>query len=139
MPKMNFIKKGVVFSLLAILIVFMGVPTNSAETLKLAVASDGQTADATVGHIAARSAYFLIFDGSGKFIEAIANPHKDARSGAGPLVAKFLVQGSIQMVIAQTFGNKMVDAMKFHGINYFETKGCAMDVIKEYLDTIVLK
>ena len=139
MPENNFMKRIVALSLLIILLMFAGVSAASAEMLKIAVASDGQTATTAVGSAAARSSFFLIFDGDGKFVEAISNPHKDARSGAGSLVAKFLAQKGVQTAAAQTFGGKMVDAMKSVGVSYFESKGSADDAVKKYLNSIASK
>jgi predicted Fe-Mo cluster-binding NifX family protein len=54
---------------------------------KIAVASDEKTITGAVGSRMGRSALYLLFDGKGKFLEAIDNPFKDAggRSGKSSL------------------------------------------------------
>lgn len=129
----NFKKRTVALSLLIVLIMFSGGSADSAEILKLAVVSDGQTATAAVASEAARGSFFLIFDGEGKFVEAISNPHQKARSGASSLVVNFLAQHGVNVIISQAFGEKMVGALKAKSIAHFQAKGSADDVVKKYL------
>ena len=49
---------------------------------KIAVASDVKTITGPVGFRMGRSPYYLLFDGQGKFLEAIDNPFKDAGGNA---------------------------------------------------------
>ena len=129
----NIMKKIAVFSLLALLVVSFAVSTASADTIKIAVASEGKTVSSAVSSVAARSSGFLIFDGNGKFVEAISNPHKETRRRAGSLVVNFLAQKGVNVISAQSFGKTMVDAMKAEGIVYFEFKGNADDAVRKYL------
>lgn len=48
----------------------------------IAVSSDGKTITDPVGFRMGRSSYYLLFDGQGKFLEAIDNPFKDAGANA---------------------------------------------------------
>jgi len=139
MPKKNFTKRTVALSLLIVLIMSTGVSAVSAKTLKIAVASDGQTATAAVGSVAARSSSFLMFDGEEKFVEAISNPHQKARSGASSLVVNFLKQQGVNVFISHTFGGKMINALKAKGIIPFESEGRADDAVKKYLNSIAVK
>ncbi|MBW1894930.1 MAG: hypothetical protein JRI91_14730 [Deltaproteobacteria bacterium] len=127
-------KKKSVFSLLVFLVVSFAVSAVSADMIKIAVASDGKTAFSAVDIVAARSSGFLFFDGSGKFVEAINNPHKAVRGGAGPRVVNFLAQKGVNVIIAQSFGKKMGDAMKAKGISHLEFKGNAGDAVRKYLE-----
>ncbi len=129
----NIMKKIAIFSLLVLLVVSFAVSTVSADMTKIAVASDGKTVSSAVSSVAARSSGFLIFDGNGKFVEAISNPHKEIRRRAGPLVVNFLAQKGVNVISAQSFGKKMVDAMKAKGIVHFEFKGNADDAVRKYL------
>ena len=61
----------------------------AAEQEKIAVAAEGKTAAAKVSGVAARAPYFLIFDESGKLPEAVDNPYKTAKGGAGTSVIIF--------------------------------------------------
>ena len=129
----NIMKRIYVFSLLVLLVVSFAVPTVSGDMIKIAVASDGKTVSSAVSSVAARSSGFLIFDGNGNFVEAISNPHKEIRRRAGPLVVNFLAQKGVTVILAQSFGKKMVDAMKAEDIVYFEFKGNADDAVRKYL------
>jgi len=129
----NIMKKIAIFSLLVLLVGSFAVSTVSADMIRIAVASDGKTVSSAVSSVAARSSGFLIFDGNGKFVEAISNPHKEIGGGASPLVVNFLAQKGVNVITAQSFGKKMIDAMKAKGIVHFKFKGNADDAVREYL------
>ena len=104
------------------------------DVVKIAVASNNKNATSNVGTIAGRSPYYLIFNSTGKLIEVIENPHKGVRGGAGPSTANFLAEKGVTIVIAETFGGKMINAMKSKGMTYFEFKGIANDAVKRVLN-----
>jgi predicted Fe-Mo cluster-binding NifX family protein len=126
MKKMSITVLAVVF-LLASLVY-------AAEKAKIAVAAEGKTAAAKVSGVAARSPYFLIFDGSGKLLEAVDNPYKAAKGGAGSSVVPFLTQKGATMVVAGEFGENMIQAMKGKGVGYLEFKGSAEEALKKVLE-----
>ena len=126
-------KKTAVLSTLIVLVMSVLAYAASADKVKIAVASDGKTASSVVSDVAGRSAYYLIFDSKGKLLEAIENPHKNASSGAGPLVVNFLGGKGIAVVVAGKFGDKMISAMKGAGMAYVEFTGTADDGVKKYL------
>ena len=103
-------------------------------TVKIAVASAGKTATASVSNLAARSPYYLIFDGKGNLIEAISNPYKDAARGAGSSAANFLAEKDVAIVIAENFGIKMINTLKRKQIRYFEFKGHVDEAVKKVLE-----
>ena len=103
------------------------------EKTLLAVASDGDTLKASVSHMAARCPYFLIVDNKGKLLEAVENPYKDTRGGAGVLVVNFLAEKNVTIIIAGNFGDKMRDALEAHKIAYFEFEGTAEKAIRKIL------
>lgn len=103
------------------------------DKVKIAVASNDKQAISNVGSIAGRSPYYLIFDNTGKLTEVIENPHKDERGGAGLATAHFLAEKAVTIVIAETFGGKMIDAMKSKGVTYFAFKGIVNDAVKKAL------
>ena len=78
--------KKTLFLILVILSV-VTVPTDAAvkDAVKIAVASNGKDAAASISNKAEKCAYYLIFDGTGELIEAADNPNKDLQIGAGPL------------------------------------------------------
>jgi predicted Fe-Mo cluster-binding NifX family protein len=101
---------------------------------KIAVAAEGNTPTAEVSGVAARSPYFLIFDGAGTLLEAVDNPYKAARRGAGSSVVPFLAQKGVTFVVAGEFGQKMIQAMKGGGIEYLESRGSAKAALKKVLE-----
>jgi predicted Fe-Mo cluster-binding NifX family protein len=104
------------------------------EKVVIAVASDGETLEAALSHLAARGSYFLIVDSEGKLLEAVENPYKDTRGGAGVSAANFLAEKNVTIVIAGNFGNKMIAALKTQEIAYFEFKGIVEEAIKKILE-----
>ncbi len=107
----------------------------AADQGKIAVATEGKTAAAQVSGVAARSPYFLFFDESGKFLEAVDNPYRAARGGAGTSVVPFLAQKGATVVVAGEFGENMIDAIKGKGMRYLEFKGSAEEALKKVLET----
>jgi len=107
----------------------------AADQEKIAVAADGKTPAAKVSGVAARSPYFLIFDETGKLLEAVENPYKSAKGGAGTSVVPFLAQKRVTMVVAGEFGKNMIDAMKGKGMRYLEFKGSIEEGLQKVLGT----
>ena len=107
---------------------------DAADKGKVAVAAEGKAATAQVSGVAARSPYFLIFDGDGKLLEAIDNPYRVAKGGAGTSVVPFLVQKGVTFVVAGEFGKNMIQTMKSNGIGYLEFKGSADVALKKALE-----
>ncbi len=117
---------------LAILFLF-AVMVNAAE-MRFAVASSDKTAEASVSNEAAKCPYYLIFDSKGELTEVIDNPYKNASGGAGPSAADFLAQRGVTIVIAGSFGSKMINALESKGVVHFESKGSVGDAVKKALE-----
>ena len=127
--------KRISYLSLTMLFLMSAITYASQEVMvKIAVASNNKNAASNVGAIAGRSPYYLIFNSTGKLIEVIENPYKDARGGAGPSTANFLAEKGVTIVIAETFGGKMINAMKSKGMTHFEFKGIANDAVKKVLN-----
>jgi len=103
------------------------------ENMKIAVAADNKTEKASVSNMAAKCPYYLIFNNKGELIEVIDNPYRDTSGGAGPLAANFLVQRDIDIIVAESFGSKMVNTLENKGVTHFEFKGRVDDAIKKVL------
>ncbi len=115
----------VIFSVL-----LMAVSANSAENKSfLAVASDGPEPQ-TICETAGRAAYFLLFDGSGKFLSAEKNPFAGIHGGAGPKVAAFLSGKGVTLVLAGDFGAKMEQALISYNMKYIKQAGVANEVVQ---------
>jgi len=104
---------------------FLAMPVSAEVKGKIAVAAGGRTPADRIGTVAARSPYFLIFDGTGSLLEVIDNPYKETQKGAGPLAARFLAQKGVTFVVAEEFGKNMIQAMKEKGIQYLQFQGSA--------------
>ena len=128
MKKMSFLSLTMLF--LVSTVTYAG----QEVVVKIAVASNNKNTTSNVGAIAGRSPYYLIFDSTGKLVEVIENPYKDVRGGAGPSTANFLAEKGVTIVIAETFGGKMINAIKSKGMTYFEFKGIANDAVKKVLN-----
>lgn len=108
-------------------------PALPADPERIAVAADGASPSAPVSAVAARCPYFLLFDETGTFVEALVNPHKDARGGAGSQAVDLLGGKGVTVVVAGAFGQKMVGAMKARGMRYLDFEGSAADAVKQAL------
>ena len=123
------------FMIVSITFVLMFQPfLMGEEKVIIAVASDGETLESAVSHLAARGPYFLIVDSEGKLLEAVENPYKDTRGGAGVSATNFLAEKNVTIVIAGNFGTKMIAALKAQEIDYFEFEGIVEDAIKKILE-----
>ena len=125
--------KKIALTILSVIFLLTGL-VYASEQGKIAVAAEGKTAAAKVSGVAARAPYFLIFDGSGKFLEAIDNPYKTAKGGAGTSIVPFLAQKGATVVVAGEFGEKMIQGMKGKGMRYLEFKGSAEEALKKVLE-----
>lgn len=102
---------------------------------KIAIAADGKTTAAKVSNVAARSPYYLIFDGSGKLLEALENPYQAAKSGAAASVLSLLAKKGVTLIIAGDFGDNMIRDMKGKGIKYVAFKGSVEEALEKGLGT----
>ena len=75
-------KRWMILILIVVFIRPLAVPAGEQSVGKIAVASDGKTITEPVGFRMGGSSYYLLFDGQGKFLEAIDNPFKDAGGNA---------------------------------------------------------
>ena len=126
--------KRIVFISLAILLLCpVMVNAGELEKMKIAVAASSKTAKASVSNMAAKCPYYLIFNNKGELIEVIDNPYRDASGGAGPSAANFLAQRDIDIIVAGSFGSKMIDALRNSGKTHFEFKGRVDDAVKRVL------
>ncbi|MBW1820596.1 MAG: hypothetical protein JRI92_02350 [Deltaproteobacteria bacterium] len=126
-------KKMILISLAILLICPVMVNAAELENMKIAVAAGSKSAKASVSNIAAKCPYYHIFNNKGELIEVIDNPYVDASRSAGPLAANFLAQRGIDIIVAGSFGSKMIDALKNNGKTHFEFKGSVDDAVKRVL------
>ncbi|MBN2086851.1 NifB/NifX family molybdenum-iron cluster-binding protein [Candidatus Peregrinibacteria bacterium] len=101
--------------------------------MKIAIASVGKKEDSDVSSRGGRAPYYLIFDDKGKFLETVSNPFAIGGGGAGPSVAKMLVDMNVDTIIAGVIGDKMADALNERGIKYFGREGNIKTVLSNFL------
>jgi len=125
-------------TLFLILIIFSIVPVAAyaagKDAEKIAVASNSKNATTSISNKAGKCPYYLIFSSAGELIEVIGNPYKDAQSGAGQQTVDFLVGKGVTVVIAETFGEKMIEAMRSKSMDYFQLQGAVHDAVKKILN-----
>ncbi len=105
----------------------------AGEKEKIAVAANEKTPASSVSKQAGPSPFFLIFNGKGKLIETIANPYKEG--GGGIAVADFLAGKGVTVVVAEGFGDKIVQVMKGKGIKAVAFKGSVAEAVKKVLQS----
>jgi len=123
--------------LISIAILFFGSLMVHAADLKntrIAVASSGKSEKASVSDRAAKCPYYLIFDSKSELVEVVDNPYADASRGAGPSATNFLAKTGVTMIIAESFGSKMTNALKNNDITPFGFKGSVGDAVKTALE-----
>jgi predicted Fe-Mo cluster-binding NifX family protein len=120
---------GVIFAGLLL----SGAAGASPEDRRIAVASEGPTAEGPVCGVAARAPYILIFDGQGHFLESHRNP-LDAGRGAGTALARWLHEQGVGMLIAGNFGPNISHGLGAHRIRPVIGSGPADQAVKEALN-----
>jgi len=103
------------------------------DAAKIAVASNSKDATSSISNKAGKCPYYLIFDSTGELIDVVANPYKDAQQGAGQQTADFLANKGVTVIIAETFGDKMIGAMRSNSTDYFQLNGIVQDAVKKVL------
>ncbi len=118
----------------SVLLLFFGLAISaSADSMKIAVATTGPEKTATISQQAARSPFFLFFDGKGNFLEAVENPSKDLPGGAGQSAASLIAKKGATLIIAGNIGYKMEQALRDYQIEYKEKTGVAYDVVQKII------
>ncbi|MDL1963608.1 MAG: hypothetical protein LWW98_04565 [Deltaproteobacteria bacterium] len=115
----------------SVLLLFFALAISaSADSMKIAVAATGPEKTAAISRQAARSPFFLFFDGKGNFLEAVKNPSKDIHGGAGQNAASLIAKKGATLIIAGNIGYKMKQALREYQIEYTKKTGVAYDVVQ---------
>lgn len=121
---------------LALLVLLFGqgyVPFADAVTL-IAVASDGNNATSLVSEDAGRCRCYLIFAGTGELLEVLDNPYSGSPYRQGPALVDFLAEKGVTVILAESFGVPMIEAMKARGITYGQLRGIAREGVRRLVD-----
>jgi len=78
-----------------------------------------------------RAPYYFLFNEKKDLLETIKNPFAVGGGGAGIGVAKMLADKGVDLVIAGSLGNNMVEALKDRGLKYKEIGGEMEDALIE--------
>ena len=97
----------------------------------IVVSAEGTEITSQISKVAARAPYFLFFDKQNNLLQVEANPYGNAAGGAGPKAAIFLAEKKVNLIIAEQFGHKMLDALKQHTIETVKRDGSVIDAVKE--------
>lgn len=102
----------------------------TAQTMKIAVPATGSEKNSLISEETGRAPFFLFFDEKGIFIEAMRNPAKDQSGGISRTVVSLLSDKNVTMIIAESIGDKMKQALTAHHINFTNNTGTADDAVK---------
>lgn len=121
---------------LALLVVFFLFPLlmASADSPRIAVASEGSEADSEISGMAARAPFLLIFDHEAKLVETVDNRDLP-RGGAGTQTARLLAGKGVTHFVAVRFGPNLTQALDAAGIEYVEMEGSALEAVREILNS----
>ncbi len=98
------------------------------------IASDGDSVTANISSKASRSDYYVVVDNSG-MIEVMENRHKDVKGGASSALVTMLKEHKATHIIAASFGDKLISALKSNNIKYTMATGS----VKNAIGTLVNK
>jgi predicted Fe-Mo cluster-binding NifX family protein len=113
-------------------LIFLGA--HEDKQIKIAIASDGESIDSQVAEKAARCQWFLFFDEEGKLAEAVENPFREDKGGAGINCANFLAEKEVTLFVAGYVGNKMAGALEDNQITFISFTGTVKDAIAHVLE-----
>jgi predicted Fe-Mo cluster-binding NifX family protein len=103
------------------------LPAFGAELI--AIAADTNQASSLVGRNAARSAYYLIFAGTGELLEVLENPYRAQRRGAGAEAVDFLARKGVTIIVAENFSPGIATIMQARGVKAVQYRGVARDAV----------
>lgn len=109
----------------------MAVAIAWADEIRIAVAVEAAHMEAPVSTAAARAPHILIFEAGGELVESHPNPVAANPGGAGPALARWLVEQRIGTLIAGDFGAKLSRALEESKIRAVTASGPASGAVKE--------
>ncbi len=121
-------KKSLIMLCAAVLLGLAG--TALGQEMKIGVAVQAPQEDALISPVAARAPYFLIFDGQGVLLEALANVAARAKGGAGQEAAELLHGLGVRVFVAGRVGGRMRAALESHTIAIHEKTGVAHETVR---------
>lgn len=98
---------------------------------KIAIATTKKDKNSEISDQAGRAPFYLIFNEKKELLEVISNPFMIGGGGAGIAVSKMLADKKVNIVIAELFGENMIEALEERGLEYYEKKGIAYEVLEK--------
>ncbi len=93
--------------------------------MKVAITSEGNTADSLIDQRFGRCAFFALYDTESRNLEFIENISKDAEEGAGPAAVALIANQGVGKIISGEFGFKikgMLNDLKIQMVMVKESK-----------------
>jgi predicted Fe-Mo cluster-binding NifX family protein len=109
----------------------------TAKTMKIVVPATGSEENSLISKETGRAPFFLFFDEKGTFIEAIKNPAKDKSGGISRTVVSLLSDNNVTMIIAESIGDKMKQALIVNHIKFVNNTGPADDAVRTILQKTI--
>ncbi len=120
---------------IGLLLVAAGAHGEQADGSKIAVAAQGDTVASQVSPQAGFSPFFLLFDQRGILLETLKNPAESGAMGSGTEVVDFLAKRDVKVIVAEGFGNRIVEYITGKGMRNVEYKGNAAEAVKFVLSS----
>ena len=117
---------------LLLLLLFLALPVLGFAGDKFAIAADGDQPSAEIAKLAGIAPYFHLYDGDGKLLQVLPNPHLDMEYGIGPACAATLADMGVGVLVARKIpGPKMEDVLNARGVRIVRRIGTVQDVADE--------
>ena len=126
----------IILSIVVVLLVAIASGA-TAQTMKIVVPATGSEKNSLISEETGRAPFFLFFDENGNFTEAMENPAKDQSGGISRTVVSLLSDKNVTMIIAESIGDKMKQALTAHHINFAINTGTANDAVKTFIQKTI--
>jgi predicted Fe-Mo cluster-binding NifX family protein len=106
------------------------------KTMKICIPSKGADAGDFIDDRFGRAPFFIMYDTGSEKTEAHKNPAAESMGGVGPKAVQFLLNHSVNILVAERVGGNALEALKAGGITVllFEEKGRTVrDAITAFL------
>ena len=98
--------------------------------MKIAIAADTASTDASISMQAARAPCYLVFDEDGMLLDTIMNPYNAAEHGVAPRIAHLLQEQQINTLVAGEFGERFIELLQENNISAVIAQGTVSNAIK---------
>lgn len=101
--------------------------------MKIAIATIDKNDNSEISSRAGRTPFFLIFNEKEELLEVVSNPFSVGGGGVGIAVAKMLADKGIDVFVAETLGENIINSLKEKGVKYYEKQGTAKKALQEVI------